>query len=71
MIREESWSGPGIAGNVFNPVLAGSGNHVITYSITDANGCSDSDQTILTVATPDATITPGGYIMRKWSDSYS
>jgi PKD repeat protein len=52
------WSGPGIAGNVFTPVMAGSGNHVITYSITDANGCSDSDQIILTVAVPDATITP-------------
>ena len=52
------WSGPGIVGNVFSPVIAGSGNHVITYSITDANGCSDSDQIILTVAVPDATITP-------------
>jgi PKD repeat protein len=52
------WSGPGIIGNVFSPVIAGSGNHVITYSITDANGCSDSDQIILTVAVPDATITP-------------
>ena len=52
------WSGPGIVGNIFNPVIAGSGNHVITYSITDANGCSDSDQIILTVAVPDATITP-------------
>ena len=52
------WSGPGIVGNVFTPAIAGSGNHVITYSITDANGCSDSDQIILTVAVPDATITP-------------
>jgi chitodextrinase len=38
--------------------LPGAGNHVITYSIIDANGCSDYDETILTVATPDATITP-------------
>lgn len=52
------WSGPGVTGDKFNPAIAGPGNHLITYSITDASGCSDSDQKILTVATPDATITP-------------
>ena len=46
------WSGPGISGNVFTPSIAGSGNHVITYTITDAHGCTDSDQIILTVASP-------------------
>ena len=53
-----TWSGPGIVGNIFDPVIAGAGNHVITYSITDANGCTDTDQIILTVAVPDATINP-------------
>jgi hypothetical protein len=43
---------------LFYPAVAGSGNHLITYSITDANGCTDTDSAILTVATPDATITP-------------
>jgi len=52
------WSGPGVTGDIFDPSLAGAGNHVITYSIIDKNGCSGSDQTIITVATPDATITP-------------
>ena len=52
------WSGPGVVGNTFNPSLPGAGNHVITYSITDENGCTDYDETIITVATPDATITP-------------
>lgn len=52
------WSGPGVTGNIFTPSVAGSGNHVITYTIVDKNGCTDSDQIILTVATPDATITP-------------
>ena len=52
------WSGTGVAGGVFYPAVANTGNHVITYSITDANGCTDSDDAILTVATPDATITP-------------
>jgi len=52
------WSGPGVIADTFDPALAGFGNHFITYSITDENGCTDSDQTMITVATPDATITP-------------
>ncbi len=52
------WSGTGVTGNIFYPAVANTGNHIITYSITDANGCTDSDETIITVATPDATITP-------------
>lgn len=52
------WSGPGVSGNTFNPAVAGTGNHTITYRITDKNGCADFDDAILTVATPDATITP-------------
>ncbi|MGE5349018.1 MAG: PKD domain-containing protein [Actinomycetota bacterium] len=53
-----TWSGTGVSGNIFYPAVATAGNHLVTYSITDANGCTDMDQTILTVATPDATITP-------------
>ncbi|MCB9028041.1 MAG: PKD domain-containing protein [Bacteroidales bacterium] len=52
------WSGTGVVGNIFYPAVAGSGNHLVTYTITDANGCTDTDSTIITVATPDATITP-------------
>jgi len=52
------WSGTGVAGGVFYPAVANTGNHVISYTITDAKGCTDSDDAILTVATPDATITP-------------
>lgn len=52
------WSGTGVTGNLFYPAVAAAGNHLITYSITDANGCADTDQAILTVATPDATINP-------------
>jgi len=53
-----TWSGPGVTVNIFDPAVAGYGNHFITYSITDANGCTGSDQIIITVATPDATIDP-------------
>ncbi len=52
------WSGPGVSGNIFDPAAAKAGNHVISYTIIDANGCTDTDETIITVATPDATITP-------------
>lgn len=34
-----SWSGPGVSGNTFDPVLAGPGNHAVTYTVTDVNGC--------------------------------
>ncbi len=50
------WTGPGVSGNTFNPLLTGPGSFQITYSITDANGCSNSDEITITVITPDATI---------------
>ncbi|WP_294678828.1 choice-of-anchor J domain-containing protein [uncultured Fluviicola sp.] len=34
-----TYSGTGVTGGSFNPVTAGIGNHVITYSFTDVNGC--------------------------------
>jgi hypothetical protein len=34
--------GNGVAGNVFDPAISGSGNQIITYSYTDQYGCSDS-----------------------------
>jgi PKD repeat protein len=52
------WSGSGVTGDIFDPAAAGAGNHIITYTIIDANGCTDTDETLITVATPDATITP-------------
>jgi len=52
------WSGPGMTGNIFDPAIAGPGNHFITYTVTDINGCTDTDHQIVPVATPDATIFP-------------
>ncbi|MDX2001931.1 MAG: T9SS type A sorting domain-containing protein [Chitinophagales bacterium] len=38
-----TFTGLGIVGNVFNPLLAGTGGpYTITYSYTDLNGCSDT-----------------------------
>lgn len=36
------FSGPGVNNNVFDPEIAGIGSHEITYTFTDANGCSNT-----------------------------
>ncbi len=43
------FSGPGVSGTTFDPAIAGAGTHTITYSFTDANGCSATDNTTITV----------------------
>ncbi len=43
-----SFSGPGVVFNSFNPTLAGPGQHDITYTYTDGNGCEGlSTETIV------------------------
>jgi len=37
-----SYSGTGISGDYFLPWIASAGNHIITYTYSDANGCSNS-----------------------------
>ncbi|KAB1063343.1 T9SS type A sorting domain-containing protein, partial [Salibacter halophilus] len=44
-----TYSGPGVSGTQFDPSVAGVGTHVITYSVTNSNGCTDSDTTSITV----------------------
>src|SRR5690606_36008431 len=36
------YSGPGVASNLFSPSIAGLGVHIIEYSYTDANNCSNT-----------------------------
>jgi len=48
-----TFSGPGITGHVFNPLIAGVGFHSITYSYTDANTCTSTEtQTVEVKALP-------------------
>ncbi|MCC5946770.1 MAG: HYR domain-containing protein, partial [Bernardetiaceae bacterium] len=46
-----TYSGTGVVGGTdFDAVIAGAGNHTILYTFTDANGCTNTCSTILTVA---------------------
>ncbi|MBK8368911.1 MAG: T9SS type A sorting domain-containing protein [Bacteroidetes bacterium] len=44
-----NFSGTGVAGNVFDPSIAGAGTYTITYNYTDGNSCSNSDNKTITV----------------------
>jgi hypothetical protein len=44
------YSGGGVSNGSFNPTTAGSGLHPITYTYTDANGCSNSSSAVFEVA---------------------
>jgi hypothetical protein len=43
------YSGTGVSGNSFDPDEAGVGIHEVTYTYTDANGCSNSETVEITV----------------------
>ena len=43
------YTGIGVSNNIFDPAVAGLGAHVITYTFTNANGCSGSDVATLNV----------------------
>lgn len=56
-----TWSGSGVSFDVFDPSVAGVGTHVITYSIVQGNGCTNSDQKIITVL-PNENVNAGSDI---------
>ena len=56
-----TWSGTGVIGNDFNPGTAGVGNWTLTYSFTDANGCSNTDQVLMTVINPTQAVAGIGF----------
>ena len=59
-----TWSGPGVSGNGFDPMSAGIGQHVITYTFTDTSGCTGtaSDTITVDVCTGAATVIAKGNI---------
>jgi hypothetical protein len=46
-----SWSGPGVSEGIFNATVAGIGTHTLTYSYTDAGGCTAAASQPITVTT--------------------
>jgi len=59
-----TWAGTGItnaSAGTFDPSVAGAGNHVITYTVTDGNNCTDADNiTIEVFASPVVSIASAG-----------
>ncbi|MFC2111149.1 PKD domain-containing protein [Bacteroidota bacterium] len=54
-----NYSGPGVSGGNFDPSSAGVGTHILGYTYTDVNGCSDTATQTLTVnPLPIVTLTP-------------
>ena len=60
-----TYSGPGVSGGIFDPLAAGPGTHSISYSYTDANGCSGQavetitvDNCVVNTITTVSNITP-------------
>lgn len=46
-----TYSGTGVASNIFNPSTAGLGTKIITYTYTSTAGCTESDTALITVIT--------------------
>ncbi len=46
---QRKWSGSGIVGDMFDPSLAGPGNHTIRYTLTTRDSCFYFDSTIIQV----------------------
>ncbi|NNE30181.1 MAG: hypothetical protein HKN16_11125, partial [Saprospiraceae bacterium] len=44
-----TYSGVGVTGTNFNASVAGAGSHIINYTYTDGNGCTDSAVDVITV----------------------
>jgi hypothetical protein len=45
-----TWTGPGVSGGYFSPSTAGVGSHTLTYTYTDANGCTNTGTTTIVVS---------------------
>ncbi|HPT10807.1 MAG TPA: hypothetical protein PL087_10390, partial [Bacteroidales bacterium] len=53
-----TFSGNGVSGDQFTPAVAGGGWHVITYTYTDGNGCTNSTNISITVYAGTVTLQP-------------
>src|SRR5690606_37953004 len=52
-----SWGGQVSPGGLFRPSVVGAGTYIITYSFTNASGCTDEDEILIEVApNPDLSL---------------
>jgi len=63
-----SWSGTGLIAGVFDPLTAGLGQHVLTYTYTDGTGCTQSDFIRVTVI-PEPALTIGSDLTKCTGDT--
>ncbi len=47
-----AFSGNAVSNGMFDPSMAGSGNHSVMYTLVDANGCTTTEETIIAVNAP-------------------
>ncbi len=56
-----TWGGAANSGGQIDPSILGSGSHTVTYTFTNAAGCTDSDQTTIVInPNPTVSISPAG-----------
>ncbi|UTW63757.1 T9SS type A sorting domain-containing protein [bacterium SCSIO 12741] len=67
-----TFSGPGVSSGNFDPSEAGEGNHVLTYEVTDANGCTTSSEQKVRVfpASPIDSIQGFFHVVQNQSYNY-
>lgn len=63
-----TWTGSGVTGNFFDPSF---GTQTLTYTFTDGNGCSDTDQTTITVSSCAAPSTMQWILLQEGDENGS
>ncbi len=67
-----NFSGLGVSGTNFNPSIAGAGVHIITYSYTDANGCTNTaTDEIVVFALPTVSLSFSDTEECVWNTTYA
>ncbi len=66
-----TWIGNGLTdpSGIFNPAIAGSGIHTLTYSVNDANGCQGADSIEAQVYAPSETDFSATPVLSEVNDS--